>query len=404
MHGLLPALNRKLRLLNRTLPASLRPIYGRIFGQSKMMMALLMGHHLKFYRLPLQEGADEGQIGYLGMGTNLTFVAHMICGDRTPQIEPRLRVPWWRIKDAVNRAKAICDALIVDLPHQFLRQLKFDDGILSLPWLRSYIITDCPWAEIERRFHANIRRTIRKVGRVKCVISNRNDDLLFYYHSIYRPYVAERFGVLADPSSLDELRYYFERGSLLICRDEQDRIVGGYLYYVMNRTMYYHVGATKPGIDREIFGITNAAGFLEMIQQAWRQRCSVLDLGLSRPFLNEGVARYKYKWGACVKLDPSYTWGLWISLTRKSTAVQRFLSSYPWVWYDVSGSLHGLIVPPRLPPADDQSLYRLAQSLWVPGLKDVIVYPNDTSSFPPAVYNPFPALGRANVLRPPSNS
>lgn len=404
MPNRLPALNRKLRLLNRTLPPGLRPIYGKVFGQVKMMTALLMGHHLRFYRLPLQESEGRGQIGYLGMGTNLTFVAHMVYGNQIPQLQPHLRVPWWRIKKAVDQAKAMCDALIVDLPHQFLRHLKFDDGILSLPWLRSYIVTDCSWMEIERRFHASIRRTIRKIGRIKCVLSNQNDDLLFYYHSIYRPYVAERFGVLADPSSLEELRYYFERGSLLICKDDQNQIVGGYLHYVMNRIMYYHVGATKPGIDREIFGITNAAGFLEMIRQAWRQRCSILDLGLSKPFLNEGVARYKYKWGACVKLDPSYTWGLWISLVRQSAAMRSFLSRFPWVWYDASGSLHGLIVPPCGPPADDHSLYRLVQSWWVPGLKDVIVYPNDTSSFPPAVYNPFPALGRANVLKFQSKS
>jgi len=405
MNSLLPALNRKLRLLNRTLPAGLRPIYANVFGQSKMIMALIKGHYLNFYQLDLQEGEDRAYVGYLGMGPNLAFITNMIVGDQIPLLQRQFRVPWWRIKYAVNQAKAISDALIVDLPHQFLRHLNFNDGILSPFLLRSYIKTNCSWAEIEQRFHANIRQAIRKIGMIKCVISHQDDDLLFFYHHIYHPYISERFGVLADPSSLEELRYYFKRGALLVCKDDHDQIVGGYLYYMMNKIMYYHVGATKPGLCKNIFSITNATGIFEMIRHAWQHGCSILDLGLSRPFLNDGVARYKYYWGACAKIDPSYTWGLWFGLMRKSAVVQSLLSRFPWIWYDASGSLHGLIVSSGSPPADDQSLSRLAHSWWVPGLKDVIVYPNNTSSaFPSAVYNPFPVLGPAKVLKLQSNS
>jgi len=49
---------------------------------------------------------------------------------------------------------------------------------------------------------------------------------------------------------------------------------------------------------------------------------------LTRPLLNDGVVRYKRKWGSTIMLDPSQNWGLWIHISRKADEAIRFLSQH----------------------------------------------------------------------------
>ena len=390
----------RFRRVAYTLPPSSRRTYEEILGWGKTGLAVLSRPALHFYTFPSVGGC---RIGYLGPGTSLRFLVHLLQRLETlPQSRDSL--PWWRVRSALPHLQEQCDLFILEMPYRLLEALGFSQspssGILTTPWMRWYIPLEHPWDVIEAGFHRSARDDLRWAKGLTCTPSRQPEDLAFFYHTFYRPYLLERFGSLAEASSFEELRYFFRYGWLVWARDGEGNLLGALLCFAVGRAFYAYVLALKPGLPRRITKATMAAWFAYLIRWAWQQGFAVLDLGFTRPLLNDGVVRYKRKWGARIAFDPLQTWGWWITTPHGADGLRSLFARTPWIWRGERGRLYGLLLDPELPSKGLERLPRLGRAWWVPGLSGLLIYPGQMDALPPSAYNPLSPLGKAILWHP----
>ncbi|RMF32724.1 MAG: hypothetical protein D6759_07885, partial [Chloroflexi bacterium] len=317
---------------------------------------------------------------------------------------PYASLPWWRVRSALSHLQAQSDLLIVEMPYRLLTALGFtrspSPGILTTPWMRWYIPLEHPWDIIEAGFHRSARDDLRGARDLTCTFSQQPEDLPLFYHTFYRPYLLERFESLAQASSFEELRYFFRYGWLVWIRDGGGDLLGGVLCFAVKRVFYAYVIALKPGLPRRVTKAATAAWFAHVIRRAWQQGFATLDLGFTRPLLNDGVARYKRKWGAWVAFDPLQTWGWWITTSRDTDGLRSLFARTPWIWRGERDRLYGLLLDPEPPSKGPEGLSRLGRIWWVPGLSGLLIYPGRENAFPPSPYNPLSSLGKAVLWHP----
>ncbi len=405
MYKQLKMFNHKFDVFSRTLPQPIRPASKQILGWSKTAMSLLLSRNLSLYKLPIDGDIGKGCVGYLGPGTNLNFIAHQ-AGTALDNLQPEWQMPWWQIRKAISKAREEHDIIVIELPQRYLGKLNLANGIFTLPYLRWRVKTNCDWKDVEQGFLSDARRDLRKSENIKCFTTDKEMDLSFFYNEIYRPYITQNFGEMARLTSYEELKYYFQRGWLVLAKNSEDDIVGGSMCFIIDNVMYDYVGATVVGLDRLTQRGVTANYFVHMIRLAHEKGCTDLDLGLARPLLNDGVARYKRKWGAYTLADFNQNWGFWINVGRDAAKASSFLAKNPWIWLDNGNRLRGLLVRnDATEPLNRVQIRKICKKYWASGLDSLIVcaelgFKEDVS----LTQNPMPILGPATVWSPHNSS
>jgi len=385
------------------LPSRARGAYRTLVSWSKTAVSTLLSLRLPIYRLEADESDDRPEVIYLGAGTNLNLITHLICGHAL-EPKPVTHTSLFGLHATIDRMKAKCNLMVIELPHRLLGRLVHRDGFLVIPWVRWQIKTQRPWREIEQGFHrTSVRSDLKKLeeSSVQCPRTQERSALERFYWDIYRPFIRSQHGDMAESTPLNLLRSYFDAGWLTLYV-ENNQLLGGAVQYVADGVLHDYVMGFKEDISRRQQTVAATANYYDALRSGWETNCRAVDFGLTRPLLNDGVARYKRKWGSTVMTDPSQNWGLWIHVSRNTALAVRFLSRHPWIWVDRDRKLKGLLVIDNQDRAlSKPEVTKACKRLWAPGLHSVIVYA--TRGFTTGVdlsQGPIPAIGPATEWNP----
>jgi hypothetical protein len=186
-----------------------------------------------------------------------------------------------------------CDVLVTDYPLIGGGGRAHQSAICVPHWLRQSIRVHETWSETVEHLPASLRKELRRYLRKRDyrarIVSSMVAKREFYERQL-NPYIKERFGTgavipnrrtyeaEAEASVLFELRAQGEfLGASLLKRDGDTLFVG--------RTAFSPSGAT-PCEVLDFFCLVLAQ----------RLGCRYMDLGLTRPNLEDGVLLYKSKW------------------------------------------------------------------------------------------------------------
>jgi hypothetical protein len=247
------------------------------------------------------------RICYLGSGENLDYLASVFLSEWEAQVIAA-NLPWYSTRQALLSAQSQVELTILDLDfplHWFASWLIGSKPMLTVPrWLKQSI--DIPvdsWEEmlplIRRKTRNEAKRMIAKFhlefDLVQSDAAARN-----FYRQLYRPMVRARFG--DQGVIVDEAQFLAEcaKGRIAVVRSE-GRMLAAVLVQVANRKLLlkWFGASTQPEDAESVRGASDALDFYTLklaVEGGFRS----VDMGHCRPCLNDGVLRYKRKWGASI--------------------------------------------------------------------------------------------------------
>jgi hypothetical protein len=259
---------------------------GGIFFPLTMVRKFIRLIHFTVYTLSAEKDAiyitsdepDPGFIEYFYPGTTITPVKSIFA--------------WSLGRYARNYSTAIIDM------HPFLARF-FSGGVFTVRWIRQEISLNTTCEEL---FSDRERKRERKKALAFPYETSRDPaDLQVFYDTMYLPFLRTRH---QHPTILefDYLlnNYLKKNGELLFIKKDGEVIAGG-LCNLVGET--YLLGTL--GLKDEAFINEGAIAALYYygIRLAYERGAKFVDLGLSRPFLSDGVVIYKRKWGGNIRRD-----------------------------------------------------------------------------------------------------
>ena len=151
--------------------------------------------------------------------------------------------------------------------------------------------------------NASLRHDVQRMKRegFGCVLSKDPADLELFYRDMLKPHVEARFGDTAP--GLDEIRHAFDHGVLMWIVKGDERVAGTVLQLRRDRLLLRGFGVAR-GDSTLLRRGALAAAYIHAIEHASERGLAVVDFGGSRPWLDDGVLRYKMKWRP--RIDPRW--------------------------------------------------------------------------------------------------
>ncbi len=232
--------------------------------------------------------SGETEVLYITSHKINPYFIEKIC--RNAEITRIKRIHLWEIKRLISQQ----DAVLLDMHKSFAHFFDdaSDDAFLVPQWVRQILDLD-KIVKIERR-------DLRKISKYGFEVRTDPEALKFFYDEMYVPYAKKKYadGVLIE--SFNSLRKVFKKGELMFIK-LNDKYISGSLG-VMTGDVYtcWVFGVLDENYVKE--GALFAIYYFE-IQRAKERNTKIIDFGLSRPFLSDGVLRHKRQWGTRICED-----------------------------------------------------------------------------------------------------
>lgn len=270
--------------------------------------------------------------------------------------------------------------MILAVTYRSFSQFLPTDGFIIIP-KEVYFTLDLSdpletiFGKLNRRRRRSIR-TIKKLGYSYEVTHDKAKFNLFYY-GMYCPHLIKRHHKLATPESFAYLRQLFKNGGLLLVK-RNNRYISGILYCLKNET------AWTPGMgifeehEHDEYARRTAGDALLyfLIRWAKKQGYKKLDYGNSRPFLNDGVVRYKREWQMKVQTRGERV--ILAKLCNFGKGMRSFLANNPFIFFDRQ-HLNGCVLVDRQHPVTKGEVEHIFKQYYTHGMSSLVIL--STSGF-----------------------
>ncbi|MDN5873784.1 MAG: hypothetical protein L0H29_05310 [Sinobacteraceae bacterium] len=284
-----------------------------------------------------------------------------------PQSEQIGAVPIWKLASTLRDLRPAADLTIARLDRMW-SGLLLDSSYLVVPeWIGTVLSLPDAERKLARRSHS-LKADLRVVRRkaLVCELTHERADFEAFYDTMYLPFMDKRHGQQAVVRNFFATRRLFRRGGLFLVRKSQQPLAG-LAFTRRKQTIKLVAIGTINGEREPIVAGAFALLYLKAIEYAQAQGCFQVEVGGSRPCLNDGPLRYKRKWGVHITEQRGVHHDFLMHWHRCSTPVRTFLAHTPIICRD-SGGLTGIAAI-----ANDGSETlaggKTHKSIWIPGLQ-----------------------------------
>lgn len=192
---------------------------------------------------------------------------------------------------------------------------------------------------VKSRIQSSRRRsTFNQIAREKKFsyrLANTAQDIENFYHNMYVPHVREQFGSAAWLSTLERMKSRADAQVFYV--NDGTRDVAGELIAIRDGTLFRFNNGVVSGQTSQGWHDAGNALYAQAILFGIDRGLRKMDMGLSRPFLNDGVYLYKRSWGAGVELDPLANATLYFANPGNSEGARAFLEMTPMAVFAQDG-------------------------------------------------------------------
>lgn len=248
-------------------------------------------------------------------------------------------------------------------------------------WMEQEISLHGSWDDVVNRFRKNTRSTdLRKVRKYNfgCDVVQDRTAIEYFYDHLYLPYVSERFQGAAQIIDREWLVAVASTSGLLRILKDGDVVAGAVLHYDRKFLDWIWIGAKKQNgedLDKGVF----SALYYHSIKHAHEKGFERMRIGNTRTFLNDGVYRYKRKWGAHLVRGRYADTRLLLDFDFEAPAVRSWLQSSPFVTESKAGFVANSFC--FEPDAGNAAIARIRE-LVSPGLAEIRVHSPDLLTLP----------------------
>jgi hypothetical protein len=269
---------------------------------------------------------------YLGDGRNREFLLNRFFA-RTEMVWQKNNIHPLAARAWNRRLQPGADLAVMDLELPAALLLPSHGCLRLLPWIKQKLAL--PPAEemfregLPRKLRRELSRCQRKYG-YSHDLTELEDDFSSFYREMYGPYIRSRFAT--ESVVVPENFFLAEcRAGLLMRLLRHGIPVGGVVLQKIGGQLS-SVWTGFSGAAREP-GASGASDVLDLftIEYARQQGCRFVDFGPSRPLLDDGVFRYKRKWGTRACLPGLPAGEIRLRPLRATAAVQSILANNFWI-------------------------------------------------------------------------
>ncbi len=285
----------------------------------------------------------------------------------------------WDIRGIAKKKGYNCSLLVTEVPN-FLRRLSEKMKCFYLPsWISGEIDASFEEHAIFNNRNNTLMSDLRRIKRNKLYyeVAHELSQLQNFYYNMYLPYITKVHGDRSIIPSYDYVKSEFKRrgssNTLLLVKKKEEYIGGVLLLCRKNKTKLWIGGLKNGNLDYVRDGAIGAL-FHFSVQYLKQKGFTRINFGGSRPFLKDGVLRYKRKWNQ--KISNRKETGFLVKMVSKTDGAKSFFLNNPFIYEDKTG-LNGAIFV-----ASDQSLSksdfaRIYKDYYVDGLSKLVIYQFD---------------------------
>jgi hypothetical protein len=263
---------------------------------------------------------ENWSVVFVGGYDGYPEIQDLIFSDQEVQVEHMAKVPMWRLpKQTSIWLDSGFDLVVCELsrlcPWKPKAQYSFDvpdrvTQVLDIPESLDDLLSG-------RRIRGP-RRVIRQAEKqgLSYRFTQSTDDLKFFYHEMYLPYIKSRHQELANLCSIEDHERWLPHGGLIMVSRNGD-LVGGSLITISNRICQgIEMGILQCDPELIRSGANSLIVWSNLLYSK-EQGASKLILGGSHPYCSKGYFRYKARWGARVKRHELNSRPNWVFLSNQ---------------------------------------------------------------------------------------
>jgi hypothetical protein len=278
----------------------------------------------------------------------------------------------WRLPTILQQLGETAD-LTLAYVDRLAARLFFRHGYLTIP-----ATVDC-WSPVADALstmaqpNRSLKEDLRVVRRERLQpeVSHTTADCDMFCQTMHAPFVRMRHGEIAIVHSLMSLRRMVRCGGIVWAQRCGERIAGCVVRQQGDTLRMVALG-TANGEQKWVHYGAITALYRFCIQYAYEQGCTQINFGAAMPILNDGLLRYKCKWGAQVALVPHDTYHHMLWWTQPSRPLLDFFAHTPAI-FQSHGRLAGLTARSPGEAGTAAELLELQRSLAIPGLQQLVV-------------------------------
>jgi len=361
--------------LPRTLREPISPIVESTYFFLKRVLLVISQIRLSGYLLKGKEKWGNGSLTALLFAEkrSVAYFSGLLYAE-TPAKEWIGKVFVWKLKSILRLDTYKADLIFVEMDAFFSRFLA-RMGFLILPqWVLFVLDISKPLPEIWKSAkNKSLQNNLRKIKKDQYSFEMSGDPAKFeyFYHHMYFPYAVKRFGEATIPSSYHYLKRAFERGQFLLVKRDDNHLAGTIIYLHKERPWVHSVGIKEGSIEYLRQGVL-AASYYFAIVWAKEKGYELIDFGHCRPFLNDGVFRFKKTWGMGIERSKRNRAIFGMKVSNLNHGVRSFLSKNPFIFIN-RDRLRGYFLSDQDHPLMDQEIQSLFKTLYISGLDCLII-------------------------------
>jgi len=237
-----------------------------------------------------------------------------------------------RLRQVFNALSRNVDLIIIDGRQDFMhRKLNSIPGIVFMPkWI---IQKNNSFSSIdELKENRSVFWDIKRSQNYGYYYEYTKSDamLTFFYQNMYLPYINNRYKEEKLIRSFGSIKNSFRKGGLLLLK-QGDKYLAGAVISLNNRIFEPKViGVLNGDVNLVKNRVLSSLQYF-YFEFAKKKNFKVVNLGLSRAFLNDGVLKYKAKWNTRIEFDKKSSTVLAFKICKLTKDVKSFLINNPFI-------------------------------------------------------------------------
>jgi hypothetical protein len=311
-------------------------------------------------------------ITFFGDEIDRHFWAHKIFGDKYEEIFIGRKWLWEFTRLSKYRSEDI-SLTIADIPGFMFKIIGGKDDFYIPLWVFGKADFQILMAMLNNsKLYTSLSSDVRKIqsNQFHYEVSRKEEDFKEFYYELYHPFITKRWDNRAFLGRYDLRHQSFKKGELLFVKYGDERIAASLFTYSDQEAELIAVGIRQDGTDYVHMGAMSALyyfGFKHLMEKGYLR----VNLGGSRAFLNDGVLRYKKKWG--LRITTGGWLGYLLRIRSKDAAIDSWLINNPFICKR-SESLCGAVFLPPSQAMDDDAVKKLFNRYYYPGLDSICFY------------------------------
>jgi hypothetical protein len=361
---------------NRHVPLRLRiivsPAMSKLSLKFRIFLTLLHQIQSENYIISGKRAGSDIKIAYIGKSVRLPYILRLISLDELKVTKEGMTYIW-NNRQKIESLQNNVDLILAEVNPFFARKAR-EQGLLLVPeWVGSIMKTPSSMKEFITNGTGSLKENIRKVRkyRYSYEVSKDPEKLKFFYHRMYVPYISRRYSYLPYLYNFPSVKKLFNQGGILFVKRNEEFVAGLVLVF-KDRVLRSAMSGIKDGDYKDLKKGALCALKYFTLQWAIEQNFTDIDFGLSRPFLLDGVLRFKRDWRLTLNNFEGITRFFGLKICSLNDGILNFLAGNPFIFCR-EGKLEGFILVNNVSPPEKNDVSFLLGHFRTKGLSKLNV-------------------------------